>query len=151
MVYNIEKGTLFVYDKLRLIDDNDMAYLREEYYKAKNAYEIRAKYSPDVNWQNEKNEMENKKVEMNVKIAEMTRMVHAAAAELEYLVSLGDSLFEKEMWDFINAFKLKTTGIRVTTSDVQSMRHHWYTLDGQRLEKPMRGINIIDGKKIVVR
>ena len=151
MIPEIKRILQNIYDKLRLIDDNDMAYLREEYYKAKNAYEIRAKYSPDVNWQNEKNEMENKKVEMNVKIAEMTRMVHAAAAELEYLVSLGDSLFVKEMWDFINAFKLKTTGISLTKSDVQSTRHFWYTLDGQRLERPMRGINIIDGKKIVVR
>jgi hypothetical protein len=140
-----------IYDKRRLVNDNDMAYLRKDYYEAKNAYEMRIKYHPDGNWQYEKAVMENKKAEMNVKMAEMTSMVHAAAAELEYLVSLGDSLFVKEMWDFINAFKLKTTGIRPTLTDVQNTRHEWYTLDGQRLGKPKRGINIIDGKKIVVR
>lgn len=151
MIPEIKRILQNIYDKLRLVNDNDMAYLRKDYYEAKNAYEMRVKYHPDGNWQYEKAVMENKKAEMNVKMAEMTSMVHAAANELAYLVDFGSSLFDKEVWDFINAFKLKTTGISLTKSDVQSTRHYWYTLDGQRLERPMRGINIIDGKKIVVR
>lgn len=151
MIPEIKRILQSIYNKLRLADDNDMASLRKDYYEAKNAYEVRAKYFPDGNWQNEKAEMEKKKAELNVKIAEMTRKVHAAEAELEALINRGDSLFVKEMWDFINAFKLKTSSIRSTQTDMQNARHNWYTLDGKRLDKSKRGLYIMDGKKIVVR
>ena len=149
-INNIIKGLLYHLEQADELCDN-MEEPRKKYYEAKNEYEIHMKNYPDFDWERERNEIEAQKAELDAKIAQMTRNVDMARASIESLRNIVDSLFEKEMWDFINAFKLKTTGIRVTTSDVQSIRHHWYTLDGQRLEKPMRGINIIDGKKIIVR
>jgi hypothetical protein len=149
MIPEIKRQLQSIYDKIYWVIDKE--YLRKDYYEAKNAYEIREKYHPNNNHENEKVEMENKKAAMYAKIDEMTGKLHAAAKELAYLVDLGNSLFVKEYWDFINAFKLKTAGIHSTQTDVQNTRHNWYTLDGQRLDKPKRGIYIRDGKKIVVK
>ena len=57
---------------------------------------------------------------------------------------------------------IKITGIEVHSfdpnsagiSDVRNSESHAtgiYTLSGTRLDRPMRGVNIIDGKKVVVR
>ena len=81
----------------------------------------------------------------------MNMWVHRAENELAYLVDLGDSLFVKEMWDFINAFKQGTTGISLKTIDVRDMHYRWYSIDGYRIDEPRRGINIIGEKKIFVK
>ena len=142
-----------VYNLINQADQlcDDMKEQRKEYYEAKNAYEIRLKYYPNDKWEYYKADVERKKVALESKIAEMNNKVRQAAIELAYLVDLGDSLFVKEVWDFINAFKLKTSVISPTITNVQNGRQHWYTLDGKHLDGPSKGINIINGKKIMVK
>lgn len=44
-----------------------------------------------------------------------------------------------------------STGIINKEYDFDSKEHHFYNLNGQRVAVPQRGINIIDGKKIIVK
>ena len=142
-----------IYIRLNKADElcDDMKEQRKQYYEAKNTYEMRVKRYPNIDWVEEKADVERKKAALELKIYEMNLLVNQAGAALAYLVDFGDSLFVKEMWDFINAFKLKTSVISPTMTNVQNGRHHWYTLDGKHLDEPSKGINIINGKKIVVK
>lgn len=150
MIPKINSILKSVYNNISQADNlcDDMRLQRMQYYEAKNAYEIRLKYNDN---QGQKADVENKKVALKTKIEEMNMWVHRAENELAYLVDLGDSLFVKEMWDFINAFKQGTTGISLKTIDVRDMHYRWYSIDGYRIDEPRRGINIIGGKKIFVK
>lgn len=130
---------------------DDMKEQRKQYYEAKNALEMRLKYYPNNNYEGYNADLESQKLALQSKIDEMNNKVYQAMCELAFLVDMGDSLFEKEMWDFINAFKLKASGVNPITTDVRGTRHRWYTIDGYQVDGPKKGINIVGGKKIFVR
>jgi len=47
--------------------------------------------------------------------------------------------------------KAEETGIKTANTVTTPVRKGIYTLSGQRLSQPMKGINIINGKKVVVK
>ncbi len=70
----------------------------------------------------------------------------SAYPEGQYTVTIENS---KET--FIGEFEINTTGIEETPSDTPSMGRGIYNLQGQRISVPQKGINIINGKKIIVK
>ena len=43
------------------------------------------------------------------------------------------------------------TGIHEVRSKMEEVRGEVYNLNGQRLSQPQKGLNIINGKKIIIR
>ncbi|MCR4835169.1 MAG: leucine-rich repeat protein [Bacteroidaceae bacterium] len=70
----------------------------------------------------------------------------SAYPEGQYTVTIENS---KET--FTGEFEINTTGIEETPSDSPSMGRGIYNLQGQRISVPQKGINIINGKKIIVK
>jgi hypothetical protein len=66
------------------------------------------------------------------------------------------STYESPVWDVINA-KCPNITIKQNTTNVSAIRkaktedNIMYNLNGQRLAQPQNGINILNGKKIIVR
>ena len=53
--------------------------------------------------------------------------------------------------DFANIVEGTPTGITSVTSDKETLNAPIYDLNGRRLTEPQKGINIIGGKKVVVK
>ena len=51
----------------------------------------------------------------------------------------------------LNIQPIEPTGIQEIANGKWSMNGQWYNLTGQRLSKPQRGINIINGKKLLIQ
>ena len=72
------------------------------------------------------------------------------------VLDVTEAKFGNPVWDAINA-KCPNITIKQSTTSVSSIRkaqteeNIMYNLNGQRLAQPQKGINIVNGKKIIVR
>lgn len=57
----------------------------------------------------------------------------------------------KKFWNLKGGAENYTTGISTVTADETEKASVVYDLQGRKLEKPQRGLNIINGKKVFVK
>ena len=83
-------------------------------------------------------------------------LIAAKLAADATVLDVTGSTYESPVWDVINA-KCPNITIKQNTTNVSAIRkaktedNIMYNLNGQRLAQPQKGINILNGKKIIVR
>ena len=83
-------------------------------------------------------------------------LIAAKLAADATVLDVTGSTYESPVWDVINA-KCPNITIKLNTTNVSAIRkaktedNIIYNLNGQRLAQPQKGINILNGKKIIVR
>lgn len=83
---------------------------------------------------------------------EMQTPAFEAGSTMEAILSSSNDVFEKAMWDFINEFKAKIAdGIHSVHDDVNTTVSSCYSLSGERLAAPRKGVNIMRDSKGVTR
>lgn len=78
----------------------------------------------------------------------------AAAMNWDASINNGAAVSEEEVRPlFTVTYKAKggATGIKTVKTVTAPVREGIYSLSGQRLSHPVKGINIINGKKVVIR
>ena len=160
----------------QLFDDLSFNGLRFQYYAAKKHYEEAKRQCDDVynaiDWNNLseqekkayqydmdmlkrnldqlKSELDKAEERFYMKHDEARGLVFDAQANMAYLFD-NLELFEKEMWDFINAFKMNIAGIHSFSADLYPSEIQCFSISGKQFTNPHKGVNIIRDSKGTTR